>query len=216
MNAEGPGILPAAGPPPEHLQGTVPMSAEGSVSNWLDRLKAGDRAATRQLWERYFQRLVGLARARLQGAPRRAADEEDVALSAFHSFCRAAEQGRFPRLLDRDNLWRLLVVLTTRKASHLVRDEHRQKRRAPAADPDGPELEAILGSEPTPELAAQLAEEHRRLLDGLGSAELAQVALWKMEGYANEEIAARLGCVPRPVERKLRLIRSLWSGETAP
>jgi DNA-directed RNA polymerase specialized sigma24 family protein len=192
------------------------MSAEGSVSNWIDRLKAGDRAATRQLWERYFQRLVSLARARLQGAPRRAADEEDVALSAFHSFCRAAEQGRFPRLLDRDNLWRLLVVLTTRKASHLVRHERQQKRRAPAADPDAPELEAILGSEPTPEFAAQLAEECRRLLDGLGSADLAQVALWKMEGYANEEIAAKLGCVPRTVERKLRLIRSLWAGETAP
>jgi DNA-directed RNA polymerase specialized sigma24 family protein len=192
------------------------MSAEGSVSDWIGRLKTGDRAATRQLWERYFQRLVSLARAKLQGTPRRAADEEDVALSAFHSFCQAAEQGRFPRLEDRDNLWRLLVVLTSRKASHLVRHERQQKRRAPANDPTAPngaELEAILGSEPTPEFAAQLAEECRRLLDGLGSAELAQVALWKMEGYANEEIAAKLGVVPRTVERKLQLIRSLWADE---
>ncbi|HKB35080.1 MAG TPA: ECF-type sigma factor [Gemmataceae bacterium] len=196
------------------------MAAEGSVSNWIDQLKAGDRAATQQLWGRYFQRLVSLARAKLQGAPRRAADEEDVALSAFHSFCRAAELGRFPRLLDRDSLWRLLVVLTSRKASHLVRHERRQKRRAPgndpAANPDDPELEAILGSEPTPEFAAELAEECQRLLDGLGSAELAQIALWKMEGYANEEIAAKLDCVPRTVERKLRLIRSLWADEVAP
>jgi DNA-directed RNA polymerase specialized sigma24 family protein len=196
------------------------MSAEGSVSNWIGQLKAGDRAAIQQLWERYFQRLVGLARAKLRGAPRRAADEEDVALSAFHSFCRAAEQGRFPRLLDRDNLWRLLVVLTSRKASHLVRHERQQKRRAPAPDPaanlDAPELEEILGAEPTPEFAAELAEECRRLLDGLGSAELAQVALWKMEGYANEQIAAKLGCVPRTVERKLRLIRGLWAGEVVP
>jgi len=195
------------------------MSAEGSVSNWIGRLKEGDHAAIQQLWERYFQRLVGLARAKLRGAPRRAADEEDVALSAFHSFCRAAEQGRFPRLLDRDNLWRLLVVLTSRKASHLVRHERRQKRRAPAADPAAdlaPELEEILGSEPTPEYAAELAEECQRLLDGLGSAVLVQVALWKMEGYANEEIAAKLGCVPRTVERKLRLIRDLWAGEVAP
>jgi DNA-directed RNA polymerase specialized sigma24 family protein len=196
------------------------MSTEGSVSKWISRHKAGDRAATQQLWERYFQRLVSLARVKLQGAPRQAADEEDVALSAFHSFCRAAEQGRFPRLLNRDNLWRLLVVLTSRKASHLVRYERQQKRRAPANDPaadaDSPELDAILGSEPTPEFAAQLAEECQRLLDGLGSAELAQVALWKMEGYANEEIATKLGCVPRTVERKLRLIRSLWADEAAP
>ena len=60
---------------------------------------------------------------------------------------------------------------------------------------------------------AELADECQRLLDSLGSAELAQVALWKMEGYANEEIAAKLGCVPRTVERKLRLIRSLWADE---
>jgi DNA-directed RNA polymerase specialized sigma24 family protein len=195
------------------------MSAQGSVSNWIGRLKAGERAATEQLWERYFQRLVSLARAKLQGAPRRAADEEDVALSAFHSFCRAAAQGRFPRLLDRDNLWRLLVVLTSRKASHLVRDELRQKRR-PArpgrgADADGPEMEELLGSEPTPEFAAQLAEECQRLLGLLGNAELAKVALWKMEGYANDEIAAKLGCVPRTVERKVRLIRNLWANEGA-
>jgi DNA-directed RNA polymerase specialized sigma24 family protein len=195
------------------------MSAEGSVSHWIGRLKVGDRAATQQLWERYFQRLVSLARAKLQGTPRRVADEEDVALSAFDSFCRAAEQGRFPHLLDRDSLWRLLVVLTARKASHLVRDERRQKRRPPANDPaspDGPDLESILGSELTPDFAAELAEECQRLLDSLGSAELAQVALWKMEGYANEEIAAKLGCVPRTVERKLRLIRGLWTGEVAP
>jgi DNA-directed RNA polymerase specialized sigma24 family protein len=194
------------------------MSADGSVSQWIGRLKAGECAASEPLWERYFQRLVSLARAKLQGAPRRAADEEDVALSAFHSFCRAAAAGRFPRLLDRDNLWRLLVVLTSRKAAHLVRDERRQKRRPPArvGDADGPALEEILGSEPTPEFAAQLAEECQRLLAALGSAELAQVALWKMEGYATEEIAVKLGCVPRTVERKLRLIRNLWVDEVAP
>src|SRR5262249_47776007 len=62
------------------------------------RLKEGDRAASQALWERYFRRLVGLARERLRGWPRAAADEADVTLSAFDSFCRAAEAGRFPRL----------------------------------------------------------------------------------------------------------------------
>ncbi|HKI35430.1 MAG TPA: ECF-type sigma factor, partial [Gemmataceae bacterium] len=77
-------------------------SADGSVTRWLGDLQAGDRAAAQQLWKRFFGRLVGLARKRLQGARRRAADEEDVALSAFDSFCRSAEQGRFPELADRD------------------------------------------------------------------------------------------------------------------
>jgi hypothetical protein len=72
------------------------MSTSGSVTHWLGLLKAGDHAAAQPLWERYFGRLVGLARARLRGARGHAADEEDVALSAFASFCKGAEQGRFP------------------------------------------------------------------------------------------------------------------------
>src|SRR5262245_21852756 len=104
------------------------MSSTGTVSQWLDQLKAGDRAGVQKLWERYFRQLVGLARGKLAGAPRRAADEEDVALSAFDSFCRAAERGRFPRLEDRDDLWRLLAVLTERKAIGLRRREGRAKR----------------------------------------------------------------------------------------
>src|SRR5690349_15507876 len=98
------------------------MSAEGSISRWLGQLRAGDPQAAAGLWQRYFERLVHVARGRLQGAPRRAADEEDVALSAFHSLCRGVAAGRFPGLLDRDGLWRLLVVLTARKAAHLRRD----------------------------------------------------------------------------------------------
>src|SRR5260370_3647008 len=92
------------------------MSSAGSVTNWLGLLKAGDSAAAQPLWERYFRRLVGLARTKLRGTPRQAADEEDVALCAFDSFCRAAEQGRFPKLHDRHDLWRLLVSITARKA----------------------------------------------------------------------------------------------------
>src|SRR6516162_5737990 len=96
---------------------------EGSITYWLHQLQAGDQEAAQELWNRYFQRLVGLARSKLRGAPRRVADEEDVALSAFDSFCRHAEQGRFPDLADRDGLWRLLVVMTSRKSAHLLRDE---------------------------------------------------------------------------------------------
>jgi hypothetical protein len=104
------------------------MAAEGSVTNWLGQLQAGDTAAAEHLWRLYFARLVGLANEKLHGAARRVADGEDVALSAFNSFCRNAQNGRFPELFDRDGLWRLLVTLTARKAAHLVRDLGRQKR----------------------------------------------------------------------------------------
>jgi DNA-directed RNA polymerase specialized sigma24 family protein len=169
------------------------MAHAGSVSTWIDQLKAGEHAAAQKLWESYFQRLVRLARAKLQGAPRRAADEEDAAL-------------------------------TERKAIRLLRREHRQKRGGSTvlnefafagADSTGAEagLQQVPGREPTPEFAALMAEECGRLLEGLGNAELRSIAIWKMEGDTTEEIAARLGRAPRTVERKLRLIRSLWGQE---
>ena len=196
------------------------MPSDGSVTHWLQQLREGDAAAAQPLWERYFGRLVGLARARLQGTPRRAADEEDVALSAFDSFCQGVEAGRFPRLDDRDNLWRVLVALTARKAIDHARAERRRKRGGgavldEAALGDGPAgavaaLEDVVGREPTPEFAAVLAEECRRLLGLLPDAGLREVAVWKMEGFTNAEIAGRLGCGLRSVERKLRLIRAAW------
>src|SRR5215212_4533354 len=102
------------------------MSSTGDVTRWLRRLRAGDRDVIQGLWERYFRQVVALARRRLEGVPRRAADEEDVALSAFDSFCRAAEQGRFPRLEDRGDLWQVLAMLTKRKAADLRQSERRQ------------------------------------------------------------------------------------------
>jgi hypothetical protein len=72
------------------------MPAPGSVTHWINALKGGDPAAAQKLWERYFARLVGLARKKLQGTRHLTADEEDVALSAFDSFCRGAAAGRFP------------------------------------------------------------------------------------------------------------------------
>jgi DNA-directed RNA polymerase specialized sigma24 family protein len=204
------------------------MASEASVSHWIERLKAGDSAAAQQLWQGYFQRLVALARGRLEGAPRRAADEEDVALSAFASFCRGVERGRFPQLEDREDLWKLLVVLTARKAAHLRRDERRHKRGGgavrgesallPAGGDSGatPALEQVLGQEPTPAFAAEVAEQCEYLLGLLGDGELRAIALWKMEGDTNEEVAARLGCALSTVERRLRLIRQTWEEEGEP
>jgi DNA-directed RNA polymerase specialized sigma24 family protein len=200
------------------------MSTTGSVTYWIGQFKAGERAAVQKLWEGYFRRLVGLARERLRSAPRQAADEEDVALSAFDSFCLAAEQGRFPRLEDRDDLWQVLVVLTVRKAANLVKYETRQKRgegrvRHASALPGGEEsgegalFADLIGREPDPALAAQVAEECRRLLDRLGDPELRAVALAKMEGHTNDEIAAAQGRSTGTIERKLQLIRAIWADE---
>ena len=196
------------------------MSSASDVTELIERLKRGDRGAAQPLWERYFRRLVGLARARLRGARVRDRDSEDVALSAFDSFYRAAEQGRFPRLDDRDDLWQLLVVLTCRKAADAVEYWNRQKRAAeagesalgPPSDGEaGREIEQVAGREPSPEEAAELAEGYRRLLGLLDDERLRQIAHWKLEGYSNAEIADKLGRSVFTVEKKLQLIRATWA-----
>jgi DNA-directed RNA polymerase specialized sigma24 family protein len=191
------------------------VSVRGSISDCLRLLKEGDRDAAQPLWEAYFARLVTLARARLRSTRSRAIADEDVAISAFDSFCRRAEAGAFPRLDDRHDLWQVLVLLTVRKARLVARRERRLKRGAGRvvafADLDSRHLGAVLGSEPTPEEALELAEGCRRLLESLGDKTLEQVALWRLEGYSNREIAGRLGCIEKTVERKLKSIRQLWS-----
>jgi DNA-directed RNA polymerase specialized sigma24 family protein len=199
------------------------MSSSGSVTLWIDQLKAGAPEAAQPLWERYFSRLVDRARQKLASAPRRAADEEDVALNAFASFCRAVEQKRFPQLNDRDDLWQLLIVLSDRKALDQVQFERRLRRgggqildEAALGSDDstqGLPLAEVMGPEPSPVLTAQIAEECSRLLSLLDDAELRWLALRKMEGYTVEEIASQLGCVSRTVKRRLQIIRRIWQEE---
>jgi DNA-directed RNA polymerase specialized sigma24 family protein len=194
-----------------------------SVTCLLDGLKEGDGDDIRRLWDRYFRRLVGLAGARLPHAARRAVDPEDVALSAFHSFCARAGRGQFPRLGDRDDLWRVLSTIAARKASELVRHENRQKRgggrllgESALLDVDragGEGVDRLPGREPTPAVAAALAEGFERLLAVLGDPTLRTIALSRLDGYSVDEIAAALGVAPRTVDRKLQVIRAVWERE---
>jgi DNA-directed RNA polymerase specialized sigma24 family protein len=77
-------------------------------------------------------------------------------------------------------------------------------------------FDQVAGREPTPDFAAQCAEEYGRLLGLLGDDELRRIAVLKMEGYTDEEVAAQLGCVPRTVRRRLQLIRKRWLKQLAP
>jgi DNA-directed RNA polymerase specialized sigma24 family protein len=200
-------------------------STDGSVTIWLEQLKAGDSAAAAPLWEGYFARLVSVARGKLRAAPKGAADEEDVTLSAFNSFCQGVECGRFPRLDDRDDLWQVLFVITARKAVSLARRECREKRggwrvvQASAMGSGENSAEDILGgvagSEPSPAFAAQVAEECQRLLSILDQGKLRQLAIWKMEGFTNAEIAGKFGKSVPAVERKLARIRNMWERQAS-
>lgn len=197
------------------------MSQSGSITELIGRLKAGDSAAVEPLWERYFPRLVRLARKTLSGRPRRVADEEDAALSAFTTLWRHASQGEFPLLTDRDSLWSLLAVITIRKARRQIRSEAAAKRGGGAIVLDRPTgiaqseefepdlLTQAISQTPTADLDLQCEE----LLELLGDTELKAIALFRLMGYTNREIADELECSLRRIERKVRVIRTLWSEE---
>lgn len=199
-------------------------SSDHSISLWLSGLKRGEEEAARQVFERCFERLIQVAKSRMAGASRRVADEEDVALSVFHSLCRGAAAGRFERLRDRGELWQMLVAITQQKVVDLMRHNVRQKRgggevrgESVFLENDAEQLARGIDEyaieELTPQFLCTLAEEHQRLLGLLRDDTLRKIALLRMEGYADEEIATQLGISLRTVERKLQLIREQWTKE---
>jgi hypothetical protein len=158
-----------------------------SVSAWRARLKAGGPAAAQPLSDRYFDQLVRLARARLAGRPCRVADESDVALSAFASFCRAAAAGRFPHLDDRNDLRALFLTLIKRKVNALVDRETARKRGGGAVRGDSASGADVAGREPSPDIVVQHAETLAELLGRLEAQDawLRRIAEMKFEGYTN-------------------------------
>jgi RNA polymerase sigma factor (sigma-70 family) len=193
------------------------MNSDRSTSQWMERLREGDQETAQRLWERYFDRLVALADRRLPRDIRREFDEEDVALSALHSLFRGIARGRYPELRDHEDLWSLLVVITSRKTLRHLRRRSATKRGGDRvrgesiwSDLSRAGISEVIGEEPTPDFATEVAEESEQLLDSLDDESLRALALAKMEGLTNAEISKRLGVAQRTVERRLQLIRRLW------
>ncbi len=202
------------------------LDLESSVSEWLDQLKNGDESAVCGLWKRYFRLLVAHARQKLARSRHLdlSEDEEDIAQSVFQRFCRAAQQGRFPNLNDRNDLWRVLVYLTSCRVADrherntaLKRMSDRVVRECEIPAGSGAEdlrwLEQLACGGPTPEFAAETAEECERLLGLLGDERLRRIALLKLACFSHEEISNELGCSLRTVTLKIKLIRKHWERE---
>jgi RNA polymerase sigma factor (sigma-70 family) len=188
-----------------------------SVTRLIERLRSEDAQAADQIWRRYFERLLPLARSKIGRLPHRAVDEEDVLVSVFDRFFRAAKEDRFARLHGRDDLWQILLVLTDRKVADHYRAAGAQKRGGDAArdelPPHAADIRDVADHEPGPEFIATFNENLARALQRLGEPTTREVALLRMEGYENSEIAARLDISQSSVERKLRVIREVWAEE---
>lgn len=195
-------------------------SFNDSVTAWLGDLKDGQTSASRKIWERYFERLVRVASRQLGSAPRRIADEEDVAISVFDTLCKGAAAGRFDKLHDRDDLWKLLTAIAGMKSVDQIRRQTAKKRGgedlrgesivAGAGDGQTGGFDQFVHQEPTPEFLAVMEEQQQAMFLALPHDSQRSVARLRFEGYSNEEIAEQLGTSLRSVERKLKVIREIW------
>ena len=187
----------------------------GSITRLIPRLHDGDAHAIDQLWQRYVGRVEGVVRPVVRGLAPGAGDEEDVAQSAFRAFFDAAANNEAVHLESRDELWRLLVTISRRKATDRVRHELRDRRGGEARRRhEG--LENLTAETASPSEITELQDlfDHLMLaLNAAGDDRLKTIAVLRLEGLTTQEIAAQLDCTVRTIQRKLHILERLWTSE---
>ena len=197
------------------------MTMTQDITHWISEAQNADQQAAQVIWDTYFQKLISYAKKKMSGMPRRATDEEDVALSAMNSFFDGVHQGRFlPR--DRDELWKLLATITVRKATAQLRKHYAQKRGggavrgesafaggANASDSFG--INDVMDAGNLPEMSRQLTSTCTEMLEQLGDDSLRTIARMRLEGYSTDEIGEQQGISLATVKRRLNRIRQTWS-----
>ncbi len=183
----------------------------GSVTHLFALARTGDAAAFGPLWQRFFPRLVGLAKKRLSGRAAAANDAEDAAQAALISFWEQIRSGEYLQDLCRGSLWSLLATITVRKVGKQLRNDAAVRRGEgrvlSAADLTGANsLAEMISVLPTQELDLLAAE----LMESLPE-ELQPVAMLRLFGHTTEEIAVQLDWTQRKVQRKLEIVRLRWS-----
>ena len=183
-----------------------------SVTRWINELKKGDAAAADLLWQFLQSRLIALASRQVGFSV--SYDKEDVALDAFATLCEGIREGRY-EIANRNALWSLLGVITINGARKRSRNEKRLRRggsftRTKSNDKT---LDSITTNELSPEDSYFALDECKRLLSILPNENLKRLAVLKVDGYTNEEVAEIMNCTRRSVQRRLKLIREIWTNE---
>jgi DNA-directed RNA polymerase specialized sigma24 family protein len=193
-----------------------------SVSQLIDVLQKDDvSSAQTELCHRYYTELVRRVSRRLGRQFCRAADEEDVALSTMDSFLCGMKEGRFPDLRNRKELWNLLLTIADRKVIKHRKREKSAKRGGGAVvsmtclttdATDGTFQFDPAEAGPTEEEVATVVAE---MTEGLGDRVLRVIAVRRLQGFTDTEIATELGVTERTIIRKRRRIQAIWRSELA-
>jgi RNA polymerase sigma-70 factor (ECF subfamily) len=182
-----------------------------SFQQLMDQLRTGDDAAASEVFNRFAQQILALARRRLHDALRAKVDPEDVLQSVFRSFFTRQREGGFA-IEDWDSLWGILMVMTVRKCGRRAqyhqaarRDARREVSFDRSLDEDT--SPGLLAREPTPSETVMLIDLVGRLMRGLSEEERSVLTL-HLQGYTIAEIKARTGHAMRTVRRILERARN--------
>lgn len=190
------------------------MSGENLDENSVEllaRWKDGDETAATVLFERYVDRLVGLARSRLSERMKRRVEPEDIVQSAYRSFFRKAGDDRYT-LAKSGDLWKLMAAITVSKVRGQV-EFHTAKKRGVydeesfgATDSGYRVAPTAVTADPTPEDAALVVEELQNVLHKLDplQREILELAL---QNKNVEEISPLVERSARTVRRTLQQVR---------
>jgi RNA polymerase sigma-70 factor (ECF subfamily) len=186
---------------------TQPHRDQSLLNLW----RAGNQDAARQLFDRYSERLITLARRHISHRLARRIDPEDVVQSVFRTFFRRVQSGEL-NLYDPERLCALLARITINKALDQV-SFHRAAKRdinldADSGSNDLDPVAQVLDEEPSPEAVNQFLDQLEHFLSNFSPAER-QVLEMRMHGFTVEEIARRHGTYDRKIYRILERARAL-------
>lgn len=193
---------------------------EDLITIWIDELRGMDDSAAEKLWRHFMSNLLQEAKARLSAQSRRVYDEEDAVQSAFHSVCAGIRAGNFPYLNDRNSLWGLLLRVTSLKVAQRHRFDRRQRRDlrrtltdsifANSPEATGAIVSCLQSREPSAEFVTQFVEVSEMLFQKLADPMLQEIAQMRMDGHTDTEIAEKMLCSRRTVQRRIELIKRQW------
>jgi len=184
----------------------------GSVTRWLDELKAGKTQAAEPIWKRYQAKLIAIATRQLEGNPDRSIDGEDIVQNSFSDVCLAIQNGKYTGIGDREDLWGVLYIATVNRVRQHYRGLSALKRSnySPIQSIDP----LILDDLQTPFAEAQTADLLEYLLSRLDLEDpsylLRRIALLYLDEHSASSIAKLLHKRKTSVLVSLRLIRSIW------
>jgi len=190
---------------------------KGSVTRWIEQMRGGDSIVVHALAERYFKKLGDAARRRLHKINQNLHDEEDVANFVLEAVFRNIAQGRYPDLQDRDDLWFLMLAITQRRISSILKRDRRQKAQPSSLTSltelleiyEGELSDLAVDSDPE-QIAIEIGDCWQELMRILPNDEFRKIARLKLDFYSNRQISSMLKLTSKYIDRKVVEIQRLW------